>query len=520
MDTGPRPIRPRPSPRLRRRNRSLGGVMKRLLGLAVAVIALVSAPAAVAGTGLTPAGWRLTPAGAEATVLIGPGLAGPWGAAISPDGRSVLVTSSGTEARFETVERFQLDDLTRTGVISYDGGLGESVFYGIVYSPDGRRAWASGGGQNVLHAYDVTPAGLTETGRIPVANFPSGIAYGHTPLGGRLYVANNLGGDPFTVGAYEDPPGHTVTVVDPAAGTVTKTIDLGEPQDPYGVVFSRDGRKAYVTNWTGRSVAVIDTARQAKTAEIVLSPSTAPLQADHPSGIAANPVTDEIYTANANSDTVSVIDTRTDRLVATIPVGLLPDGPKGSMPEGLDVSPNGETLYVALSGENAVAVVDLAKRRVDGFVPTAWYPSDVKATPDGKNIVVVNTNGSGAGPNRCGGTLNPLPPGSCTGDQYVGSMIRGSVERIPVPSRAQLEHWSKQVRENNRATADVRRHKAPEWLKEIDHVIYVIKENRTYDQVYGDLAQGNGDPAIALFKDDSAPNHRELARRFTLLDNN
>src|SRR5262245_63548209 len=98
-------------------------------------------------------------------------------------------------------------------------------------------------------------------------------------------------------------------------------------------------------------------------------------------------------------------------------------------------------------------------------------------------------------------------------------MIRGSVERIPVPSRAQLEHWSKQVRENNRATPNVRRHKAPEWLKDIEHVIYVIKENRTYDQVYGDLAQGNGDPAIALFKDDSAPNHRELPRRFTLMDN-
>src|SRR5262249_44493429 len=152
-----------------------------------------------------------------------------------------------------------------------------------------------------------------------------------------------------------------------------------------------------------------------KLTDIVLSPVSNPLQADHPSGIAANPVRDEIYTANASSDTVSVIDSKTDKLAATIDVGLVPGGPKGSMPEGLVGSEHGNVRSVALSGEVAVAVVDLDKRRVDGFIPTAWYPSDVKVTPDGKRLVVVNTNGSGAGPNRCGGVLNPLPPNSCVG---------------------------------------------------------------------------------------------------------
>ena len=139
-------------------------------------------------------------------------------------------------------------------------------------------------------------------------------------------------------------------------------------------------------------------------------------------------------------------------------------------------------------------------------------------SPDGDWLVVANTNGSGAGPNRCGGILNPLPPSSCKGDQYVGSMIRGSVERIRVPNDNQLERWTDQVLENNRA--DDRADRKPDWLDRIKHVIYVIKENRTYDQVFGDLRKGNGDPSITLFKDDSAPNHRELARRFTLLDNN
>ncbi len=467
---------------------------------------------------MTPAGWQLTPAGQETTVLIGPGLAGPWGEAIAPDGKSVLVTSSGTAARFESVERFDLGSLSRTGLVPYDGGAGQSVFYGIAYSPDGKRAWASGGGQGVVHVFDVTPAGLTETGQIAAGFFPSGLAYGKTPLGDRIYVADDLGGPPFTTGSYEDPPGHTVEVINPATGIVTKTIDLGAALDPYGVAFNRQGTKAYVTQWAGRSVAIIDTRAETKVGEIELSPRTDPFQADHPSGIAASPVRDELYTANANSDTVSVIDTQLDRLAATIDVGLVANGPTGSMPEGLDVSPDGHTLYVALAGENAVAVVDLDRRKAIGFIPTAWYPADVKVTPDGGKLVVVNTNGSGAGPNRCGGVLNPLPPGSCTGDQYVGSMMRGSVELIPVPNQSRLQAWTHMVEQNNRAAAPADR--KPGWLNPIKHVIYVIKENRTYDQVFGDLGKGNGDAAIDLFKDDSAPNQRELARRFTLLDNN
>jgi YVTN family beta-propeller protein len=493
----------------------------RLALLAATLTAFAAAHVAAAATPMTPGGWRLTPAGQVSTVTIGPGLAGPWGEALSPDGKSVLVTSSGTAAQFESVERFSLDSLDRTGLVAYDGAKGESVFYGIAYSPDGRHAWASGGGQNVVHVLDLGPTGsgdVTETAAVPAGDFPAGLAYGDTPLGPRLYVANNLGGPPFSTGSYEDPPGHTVTVIDPATDQITATIDLGLALDPLGVAFNRSATKAYVTQWTGRSVAVIDTRTQTVIGSAQLSPLSDPFQADHPSGIAANPVRDEIYTANANSDTVSVIDTRTDRLAATIDVALVPGGPKGSMPEGLGVSPDGRTLYVALAGENAVAVVDLRQRRTIGFIPTGWYPSAVVATADGRSLVVTNTNGLGAGPNPCGGILNPLPPGTCTGDQYVGSMIRGSVERIPVPNDRTLAVWTRQVRANNRA--DVQNMHKPAWLAAIKHVIYVIKENRTYDQVFGDLGKGNGDPQIDLFKDDSAPNHRELARRFSLLDNN
>jgi YVTN family beta-propeller protein len=467
---------------------------------------------------VTPSGWRIAPAGDSITVD-GPGLAGPWGVSVAPDGAHALVTSSGQAAQIESVEVFDLARRARTDIEPYDGNKGQSVFYGLAYSSDGRHAWASGGGQNVVHAYDVAADGsLTATADIPAGFFPAGLAYGVTPRGPRVYVANNLGGAPFTVGAYEDPPGHQVTVIDPATGQATETIELGTPLQPLGVTFERGGRKAYVTNWAGRSVSVIDTATERKTSDILLSAPERVLRADHPSGIVANPVRDEVYTANANSDTVSVIDTRTDSVAATIDVALVPGGPKGSMPEGLAVSPDGGTLYVAEAGEDAVAVVDLGSRRVLGFIPTAWYPSSVAVTPDGGRIVIGNTNGVGAGPNRCGPN-SPLPAEECAdaGDQYSGSMIKGSVQIVRVPGANQLAKYTRQVFDNN--NADDRGQSKPRALDAIQHVIYIIKENRTYDQVFGSLEKGNGDPALNLFDDRSAPNHRELVRRFALLDN-
>jgi DNA-binding beta-propeller fold protein YncE len=167
---------------------------------------------------------------------------------------------------------------------------------------------------------------------------------------------------------------------------------------------------------------------------------------------------------------------------------------------------------------------------VRGFIPTAWYPADVKVAPGGHRLVVVNTNGFGAGPNPCG-PFSPLIAQGCgTGiqylpgyfeNQYSGTMIRGSVQVIDLRDQhgfaARLRRWTAEVRRNNHA--DERHAPPPASVSAVKHVIYVIKENRTYDQVFGDLGKGNGDPSLTLFKDGSAPNQRALARRFTLLDN-
>ena len=158
-----------------------------------------------------------------------------------------------------------------------------------------------------------------------------------------MYVANNT---IPPLGA--NTPGHSVTVIDAVSGVVTGEIELGVAAQPLGVAFARDGRTAVVSNWIGRSISVIDT--EAERAGPPLTLSADPLQADHPSAVAANPVRDEAYVANANSDTVSVVDSGTGALAATIPVGLVPDGPKGAIPDGLAVAPDGATLYVALAG--------------------------------------------------------------------------------------------------------------------------------------------------------------------------
>jgi YVTN family beta-propeller protein len=491
---------------------------KKALLVALALILLI--PAAARAVVRTPSGWVVNPVGRQ--ILLSPGVSGflgPLGTAISPDGRLALSVSSGA-TRFQTADLFDLASGTRTSSVSYDALLGESVFMGVVFSPDGTHAWSSGGGESVVHAYNVQGDQLTQTADIPAPWFPAGMAYGRTPIGDRIYVANNLAGP----GSNDNPPGHQVTVIDPATNQVTGLIELGVHHEPLAIAFDRTGRKAYVTNWLGRSVSVIDTATQQKKYDITLSPSYNPLQADHPDAIAANPARDQVYVANANSDTVSVIDSRRDRLAATLHVGLSKGHPPGATPDGVVVSPDGRTLYVALAGENAVAVIDTKTRRSRGFIPTAWYPTDIDLTPDGRNLVVTNLNGTASGPDVCG-PRSPLPQCAETIDpnihqdtESVKSMTKGSLNVIPVPSAAQLKADTGAVRSYDRSRS--RPAREPAYLKRnIKHVIYVIKENRTYDQVLGDLGKGNGDPGLTLFTAASTPNHHALANRFTLFDN-
>jgi YVTN family beta-propeller protein len=503
------------------------GMRRRWVCLGVAVGALVVTAQAQAGhreaVPVTPGGFRVDPAGREIGVSrLARGFQGPLGAALTPDGRFLLAASSGA-ARIDSADLFDLRRSVRSDAVYYDAeaGGGEAAFFGVAFSPDGGTAWVAGGGQQVVHVLHVAGGRATEQAQVAVPGFAAGLAYGVTPRGRRVYVALNTV-PPFGANT----PGHQVVSIDPVT-RATRLIELGVAYQPLGVAFSRDGTKAFVTNWIGRSVSVIDTATETTTGTVTLHAD--PLRADHPSALAANPKRDEVYVADANSDTVSVLDARSNSVRATIPVGLVPYGPKGATPDGLAVSPDGRSLYVALAGENAVAVVDVARRAVAGFIPTSWYPADVEVTPDGRRLVITNRNDSGAGPNPCG-PLTPrtdCPPFDPERDttsreaidpQYSGSMIKGSVQVVDVPrNHGRLRKLTRAVERNDQVAARSR-HK-PRALDAIKHVIYVIKENRTYDQVLGDLRRGNGDASLELFDSRSAPNHHALAQRFGLYDN-
>jgi YVTN family beta-propeller protein len=246
----------------------------------------------------------------------------------------------------------------------------------------------------------------------------------------------------------------------------------------------------------------------------------------HPSGMALSPDHRRLYVANANSDTVSVIDTGSEDVVETIPCRPEAQLPFGSGCNALVVSSDGRTLYVANGTNNCVAVIRLSTRkgeasRVVGLIPTGWYPGALLLSPDGKKLFVANVKGHGS--------LNQRRP-SARGRNSHDHL--GSVSILEVPDAAGLARYTEQVHANNRLAyslaglekprPDVRPVPVPQRHGEsslFQHVIYIIKENRTYDQVFGDMKEGNGDRKLALFGEDVTPNHHALARQFTLFDN-
>jgi YVTN family beta-propeller protein len=259
------------------------------------------------------------------------------------------------------------------------------------------------------------------------------------------------------------------------------------------------------------------------------------------------------YVANGNRDSVSVIDTDTDSVVeeidTTAPKILFSNlqGLKGSNPNSLALSPDERTLYVTNGGSNSVAVIRLwrdeerphkdaddgereesedGRSQVIGLVPTGWYPNSVSLNKHGSWLYVVNgKSNTGPNPGACRDTTSIAPGAldSCWGrNLYVWQLTKAGFLSMPLPTAASLAKLSWQVAENNNFPA-LRRHREGESLmaflrERIKHVIYIVKENRTYDQILGDLEVGNGDPSLSLFPEPISPNHHALARTFVTLD--
>ena len=470
------------------------------------------------GTSVTPYGWTVTPAGRQVTLGDK-----PFGTAKSPDGKTILVSNDGQYRQSLMVLDAATGDVRQS--ISYASP--EAMFVGVAYSPDGQHVYASAGGNNKLRVYGVQADRTLVEGTpilLPTTN-PAGVKVNHFPAG---IAVSADGRTVWTANSLSD----SVSIIDVATRTV-RIAPVGA--NPYAVALSPGGHRAYVSNWGAASVSVLDTATGATEGLIKVG--------EHPSALLINRKRGELYVADTDSDQLSVIDLRRRAVSRTVELPPYRHAPVGSNPNALALAPDGGTLYVADAGADDVDVIRLARTNSDrgrshdvivGRIPTGWYPTGVDVSRDGRTIYVANAKGLGAGPNPNG--PNPYTdalrrPSDEFAAQYVGSMIKGTMSIIRTPDADTLERDTAQVARNNhypdgadpadtrvqRADSVVPRH--PGDPSPIKHVIYVVKENRTYDQVLGSLGRGNGDPALNLFDDASAPNIRGLAHTFVTLDN-
>jgi len=322
--------------------------------------------------------------------------------------------------------------------------------------------------------------------------------------------------------------------------TVSKELEMEIPvgMAPFTVIIN--GSKAYVTNWGGRVPNEGDKTGPSGGSQVVVDPKTGIASSGTVSVIdlTSNSVMSEIkvgllpcnmvlsadgamlYVANANSDIISVIDTKEDKLIKNIQTKPIADMPYGSIPNALVLDPSGKFLYVANGGNNLLAKIDLTTDKVTGLIPTGWYPGAVISNKAGTELFVANVKG-------IGGRWEERSKGGFNSHDHMGS-----VTFIPVPDKQQLDKFSLQAAANMRLPKISEAMNIPSVEEKIvplptrpgeksvfKHVLYIIKENRTYDQVFGDMPQGNGDSTLCHFGREVTPNHHALAEKYVLMDN-
>lgn len=461
-----------------------------------------------------PNGWRITPLGkaipTEDMLL---------NLLPSPDGKVVVALHGGFNPHGLVVVDTAKEEATQRIKL-------KSAWLGMAWSPDGSKLYVSGGnaagprpGPTPAPIYvfsysagklsDAPVQTLKET--IPAADiYWSGLA--HHPKTNTLYAANRGAGRTA---------GHVV-VFDSSTGALRKRILV--EASPYDLVLSPDGATLYVSNWSSDSISVIDTASEKVVASIAVGDNPNDMEL-HRDG--------RLFVSCANENTVYVVDTAKRRATERISVALHEGAPVGATPNALTLDKDNNMLFVANADNNAIAVVRVAEAgesEVLGFIPSGWYPSSLALTGKQKSkLYIGNSKGLGSYSN-IRGPHSPLPPGD-EGKGTIKSLQKGSVNIMSLASmKSELKKWTRQVYANVPYTTDMlTRAKAPAAASviprdvgagsPIKHVIYIIKENRTYDQVFGDLKQGNGDPRLTIFGREVTPNQHALAEQFVLFDN-
>ncbi len=487
------------------------------IGLSLLILTTLGADDKPSRPGLTekgfvlPNGWTITPAGRQVILTDLPLNILPLA-----EGKYVLAATSGYNKH-----ELSLIELSSGRVV--DQQTVEQSWFGLAMTPDEKRLWWSGGGAGMLHSYDLNDLKLNRTG---VEEPPP-----PTRENRKEAAAKN---NSFKSGLLLDSGSRTLFSLDTNAGTIdavdleSATTRIGKLGGrPYDVVRERNGAQLYVSDWAGRTVLAVDPKTLRVVARIPVG--------EHPNQMAVHPKDDRLFVACASSNCVSVLDTRRGVVIETICTSLFPRAPEGSTPDALALSPDGETLYVANADNNCVAVVDVSapgKSQVKGFIPTGWYPTAVAVAPDGKTLLVGVGKGNQTKPNPIDkDTKNDktIPDYRRLPFPYIGTTLSGALSIVDVPDEKQLAKYTATVYRNcpysdTLLTASPHPDKTvipskPGEPSPIKYIIYIIKENRTYDQVFGDIKEGNGDPSLVMFGEKVTPNHHKLAREFVLLDN-
>ena len=429
----------------------------------------------------------------------------------------------------------------------------EQAFYGLTWSPDGKQIYASGGEFDLVHIWDFDKGLLHNHRKLDVAGVPgvkrvvpAGLAL---DAAGKELFACALWAD-AVIRVPLDNPGNKVVIplvfVEPkregAAGDLPSPADgrkeeakpLVDDEDsgvtpaknngyPYACLPEPGGKRLFVSLWAKGGVAVIDL----ETNKVSAVWKTA----SHPTELLLDPKGKSLYVACANSTQVTVLDAATGKTIQTINAAMYPQAPSGNTPSSLAMTPDGEILFVANSDANNLAVFNIAdpkEAKSLGFIPTGWYPTSVRYNKLDRTIYVANGKGNVAKANPSG--PNPFLSFDKGILEYIGGLFKGTVSAIPMPTPAAMATHSKvayqcsplnkdSLPKADDVPADNPIPKKVGDASPIKHVIYIIKENRTYDQVFGDLPQGNGSPELCLFPEAITPNHHKLAKEFVLLDN-
>ncbi|MDE3057908.1 MAG: bifunctional YncE family protein/alkaline phosphatase family protein, partial [Bacteroidota bacterium] len=433
---------------------------------------------------LLPNGWKLSPAGTS--VALGDL---PLGIDLSYDGKFAAIVNSGESgAAISVVDLVKKENVQTIRMAS--------LWNGVRFLHNSDEFYVTTGNENsvvhfVLHSGS---AEAIDTIRL-----------------GKKFPADNISPTDLDVSSDDSTlfvvtkGNNSVYKIDRARKIILLTLKL--KHELYSCVYDNVRRVLFVSVWGGKEIAAVE-------ADSLRLLRTIPV-GDHPTEMVETKSSKRLFVANANNNSVSVIDLDKSKVIETISISLSPNALNGSTPNSVALSEDDKMLFVANADNNCLAVIDVSKfgqSRSTGFIPTGWYPTEVRVV----NNELLVTNGKGE-------TSKANPH-----HEYIGGLFRGTLSFIPMPTNAELQHYSAQVFQNTPLThmEEMPRHEPNNPIpvhegeaSPIKHVFYIIKENRTYDQVFGDILRGNGDSSLCLFGAGVTPNEHAIADEFALLDN-